>query len=216
MQRLVPYPLVVLLFSGIFAATAVADTIVVSNTGFGGAVEDSPLEVLYTSWTQPGTFTDVSISAQLDGNFPYDEAFSGEAYLTTMIGAGTTVADQVAATPFSVAAGASGMVSLFSGLTLGPDTYYLVIEDTSGDGGWDIVPGPSVTAPGVTTITNHCQLYGTGYPPSYSSDDICGGNLIGFQVVSVSPSSAVPEPGTLGFALLGSLSLLLLRRRPAQ
>jgi hypothetical protein len=205
--------LVVLLFSGIFTAAAGADTIVVSNTGFGGAVEDSPGEVLYTSWTQTGAFTDVSVSADLDGNFPYDQAFSGEAYLTTMIGAGTTVADQIAAAPFSVAAGASGPVLLFSGLNLGPDTYYLVVEDTSGDGGWDIVPGPSVTAPGVTTISNHCQLYGTGYPPSYSSDNICGGNLIGFQVVSVSETSAVPEPATPGVVLIGSLGLLLLRRR---
>jgi PEP-CTERM motif-containing protein len=120
-------------------------------------------------------------------------------------------ADQVAPTPFSIAMGQDGGNTLHWVNTWAWDLH-LVIDDTSGLGGWDLVPGPSVTAPGVTTITNHCQLFGSGYPPAYSSDDICGGNLVGYQVESFSWVPSVPEPHTLPLALLGLLGVAMFHR----
>src|SRR5579872_3534422 len=69
-------------------------------------------QMLVSSWTQTGSYTNVSISAVLG---------SGEAisvYLTNQIGPGTTVANEIATT--SITPGSSPQTeTLFSGLSLG-------------------------------------------------------------------------------------------------
>ena len=86
-----------------------------------------------TGWTQTGSYQSVSVSALIFGG---QHAESGTAYLVDAIGARTTVADQIASAPFSVPVGSafsSPFVTLFSGLTLGPGTYYLVLTGNGPD-----------------------------------------------------------------------------------
>src|SRR5262245_8578149 len=103
-------------------------------------------EELAASWTFASTFTNVSILA-------YVGAFQGlTGYLTTNIGPSATANDMVAA-PVTIQG--TGLVTVFSGLTLGANTYYLVIGDP-GCGGWAfIAPDPPsvTTAAGVTHNT---------------------------------------------------------------
>jgi hypothetical protein len=66
----------------------------------------------------------VSIGFQSNG--PFD----GTAYLMTQIGPGTTSAQQEASDNFAAASGIS-LTNLFSGLTLPPGLYYLVVTSSS-------------------------------------------------------------------------------------
>src|ERR1051325_9058977 len=79
-----------------------------------------------TGWTQTGSYTNVSVSALL---YAQSNSGLGSAYLMHSIGSATTPADQIAFTPFSVLPSGNPLlasfIQMFSGLTLGPGTYYL-------------------------------------------------------------------------------------------
>lgn len=104
-------------------------------------------------------FQEVSVSAEIDpnGNGSTHTAI-GTAYLTTRIGPGTTTANQLASVPFSVTGiDTPVLTTLFSGLTLGAGTYYLVLSSPPNESaGWEFgrcCPAPPpVTAPGVTLV----------------------------------------------------------------
>ena len=85
--------------------------------------------VFAASWTQAGTFNGVSITAGVFG-VP-NAGVTATAWLTTAIGPGATIADQIATAPITSS-------TIFSGLTLGPQTYYLVLLFNSGTNvaGW--------------------------------------------------------------------------------
>jgi hypothetical protein len=122
----------------VLAACAHATVIVsVSSTSQQLAVSAQivPQVAYATGWTQTGTYQNVSVAALLD---TLQDPASGTAFLVDSIGAGTTVANQIAVAPFSVPAFvspfSSSFTTLFSGLTLGPGTYYLVLTGTSSSG----------------------------------------------------------------------------------
>ena len=84
------------------------------------------------AWSTTSAYQNVSISAWLSGSPAVSGLTTGplEAYLTTSIGPGATSATQVASTVINVSlpSASSVEVSLFSGLTLAPGTYYLVLS----------------------------------------------------------------------------------------
>ncbi|MBV9265894.1 MAG: hypothetical protein JO061_06985, partial [Acidobacteriaceae bacterium] len=90
-------------------------------------------QALATSWTSPRQYTDVNITALLT----FGMGREGVAYLTTQVGPGTTMADEIARSSF-FAPSQPANVTLFSGLTLPAGTYYLVLGSDAPyvAGGW--------------------------------------------------------------------------------
>jgi hypothetical protein len=110
-----------------------ADTIVVSVPGplNAGGYEIFAAGSAASSWSSTITYTNVSIAAMVAGT-PLG-AVPGTAYLTTRIGPGTTTADEIARTNFLFPT-PTGLVTLFSNLTLPPNTYYLVLGSSVPEG----------------------------------------------------------------------------------
>jgi hypothetical protein len=111
----------------IYAATGNVDANpAIMNTG-------SSVQFVAGSWSQAVDLTNVTLEARING--------SGTlvAYLTTRLGPGTTVADQIAISTFSVGgAPQSNFSTIFTGLSLPANTYYLTIAQSA--------VGPSVAA----------------------------------------------------------------------
>lgn len=157
------------------------------------------------SWTQTGSYTDVTISAFLS-SLANGGGGTGTVYLTNQIGPGTTVANQIAVTTVSgVARGPATATSLFSGLDLGPGTYYLITASNLGGGllGWNGYSG-NAAIPGISGTNNLDELAEgeAAYPPA--SAFFAEGNQFDFEVTG-DPAST-PEPSTLvllGTSLLG-------------
>jgi hypothetical protein len=144
------------LFSYSFADTIVSVTDSLASTNQAGYYLGGQYSnVVATSWTQHGTFSDVTIDAllgSLDASFQ-----SGTAYLMSAIGPGTTSASEVVApvgftAPLASGGGTIPVTVLFSGLTLTPGTYYLVLsapfrDETDGSPlHWAIPTNPVITA----------------------------------------------------------------------
>ncbi len=159
---------------------------------------------LEVSWSQTNTYGDVSIFADLGG---FGSSGSGIGYLTTAVGPGTTSANHVAAPDIFTFPSAPHDVQLFSGLDLGPGTYYLTVFGT---GGWGLAQGPSTA-----TVTEDTGV-ALGQP--YYSDDLTFptfipaadyANTIACCLVFAVDGTPVPEPNqqwAIGFAGLALVS----------
>jgi hypothetical protein len=116
-----------------------------------GPAPSPGLTSLAVTWSQTTTYSGVTITALLsttDSN-----PAPGTAYLSTSLGPGAV--NFVAPASFIVPAtqNTPGPVTLFSGLTLPPGTYFLTISNaTSNNLGWAFVSGGATpaTGPGVT------------------------------------------------------------------
>src|SRR5262249_29384107 len=133
----------------------------------------------------------------------------GTAYLMTQVGPGTTTTSEIASTVFSVTGTAFNptLVTLFTGLALGPGTYHLVLSAPADQSaGWDFALFPStfVTAPGVTLVNGNLGGIEASYPPATNFSDPFD-NILEFSVTG--NGAAVPEPAT---TILLSVGLLLL------
>ena len=109
--------------ANLFTATPFGTPFLFGNSG-----------VLVTAWSQSTIYTNVSITAPLLDSTPGApiHGIEGVVYLVTRFGPGTTPADNVV--PPVTVAGLSGLFTprlLFSGLTLGPGTYYVVWAPTN-------------------------------------------------------------------------------------
>jgi hypothetical protein len=168
-----------------------------------------------SSWTSLNSYTDVSVSFS-SGYFSADAyPGTGTAYLTTEIGPNATSSTLIASTDFNFLNTTGGNVNLFSGLSLGPGTYYLVLAAPTGwGGGWSITTGTNeMTAPGVTlgeSTFSYLPSY-LGNLPSYAPSYRFGAFQYNTNVFSVDGnlvSNIAPEPSTLGFAGMTCLMAL--------
>jgi hypothetical protein len=175
--------------------------------------------VVATSWTQALSFSDVTIEASL---VSIESTFrSGTAYLLDAIGPGTTPASEVVppenftAPIANTNAGQVPLTVLFSGLTLGPGTYYLVLS------------APSETVTGVTGSPLTWQVPTdpvTTTAPSASIGSAFEANTVNSTVSPFPPASsfltteapifeviAIPEPKTSALVLMSIAAMILYR-----
>jgi hypothetical protein len=158
------------------------------------------------SWTQTNTWTGVSVAAFVNTASAADQGAT--AYLTTQIGPGATSATLVTQDNLTLPVGLSAPeLQLFSGLTLGPGTYYLILAstDTTFNEGWFNGNGSSVTGLGVTSngppgLFANVTL-NAAYPPASTFSGHYG---VGYAFDVTGTPSTVPEPKavTLLVALL--------------
>jgi len=196
---------VLFLLSVPLGASTIISTDGQGDVGYGLLAGAYALE---SGWSQTGTYTAVTITAEIVPGST-GSGTSGTADLMTQIGPGTTVADQIATAPFSVTGtfGSPSLETLFTGLTLGPGNYYLVLYSGTDIAGWGITGGTTpVTAPGVSLIS-HGTTYPDSpavYPPASSNFPSTTGftNELEFTVTGLPSTSAVPEPGAGALALL--------------
>jgi hypothetical protein len=154
-------------------------------------------------WSLTGTFDDVTITAEIDPGT--GSGLSGTAYLMTQIGPGTTVADQLATATFTASGSAyvPQLNTLFTGLTLGPGDYYLVLSSADGLGWNDAVRGTApVTASGVSLLSLNYTDSPAAYAPAGNFSNALG-NDPEFTVTG----SPVPEPGSLALFCIAMLGL---------
>ena len=154
-----------------------------------------------SSWSQTNTYSDVSVFADLIG---FGGSGAGIAYLTTSLGPGTTPADQVAVENFTFPTSQQNF-QLFSGLDLGPGTYYLTMYGT---GGWGLAQDPSTNTVTEDTGATLGQPYDSNdltFPTYIPAADYS--NTIACCLVFAVEGTPVPEPNQ-GW-LIGSVSLAL-------
>lgn len=163
-------------------------------------------------WNQSITLTDVSIAARLDGG---GGVVTGTAWLTTRIGPGTTIADEIAHYDFAVSSPRfePELATLFTGLTLGPGSYYLVLTG-SGGGGWEMAANFIPTmAPGIGVASRARDSYYpvAAYPPASSFIPERASDFTDkyFQYAV----TVVPEPSVATLCLLGCGVLIASHRR---
>jgi len=168
----------IFLLPGVIAVPAFASspvTIVSVAPGSPGGVAISASQYLMETWSSTVAFSDVAISAFVSSQNASNTAAT--AYLSTQTGAassGTTLVAQMSLTLPVGPVGTTPELQLFSGLTLPPGQYYLIVAsaDTSDNEVWlnGNLPSAPVTAAGVTF---NGPGHGTGggtlntaYPPA--------------------------------------------------
>jgi hypothetical protein len=173
-------------------------------------------QMLAVSWTQTSTFTDVIIQALIFSNNPnFDE---GTAWLTQSIGPGTSPGSELAQTAVTFPV-FGAPTTLFSGVTLGPGTWYLILSSPvkALNLGWWNGNGTPVTGAGVTmgeTLLTAAQFANDAYAP--------GSNFIGsypslaFSVTGTEVPTTVPEPASLMLTGCGLLGLARAAHRRAR
>jgi hypothetical protein len=176
--------------------------------------------VAYESWTQSVTYTGVTITANLWDRSALAAA-TGTAYLMTQVGPGTTSANEFGGNAhFSINIGnlTTTPITLFSGLTLSPGTYFLVISQLQSSLVWDAgttFPNSVVLGTGVTQAVNPFGAAAAEAPYAPASIfSLTQGNSAIFSVTG-DLAASVPEPANtfVVLAALGSLVMALPRNR---
>lgn len=186
---------------------------VIVSDAFGGT-SGSTTGFFAVSWTQTGTFNNVSIEADLESGSPNQS--TGTAYLSNKLGTGAGSGNLL--DTFDVSTNVNGggaLIPLFNGLTLGPGTYYLSIKDDAGLY-WITAGAPAQTL--ASDVTQGLDLVSSGAigTPAISTSfiDTSEVNRLLFQVTGdpVATVTGTPEPSMIGFLSAG-LGLLFFARR---
>ena len=158
--------------------------------------------VVATSWSQSKSYAGVSIAALVDSAI-VGQTPTANAYLTTRIGPGTTTADEIAHTQFTVPAelpvcspsSCGAMVTLFSGLSLGPGNYFVTMSPNAtsiGEVGWFPALNPTVIVDtGVSEGASFTASAVDSYPPASAFTII---NV----AMNISVTGSAPFAGTPG------------------
>lgn len=193
----------------LLTANIQAQTTVISTVSGDGGFDLLGNQVNMAAWSQTDLYSNLTISAELDG---VGSTINGTAYLMAQVGPGATTANQIASDNFIVSALPFGpdLTTLFTGLTLGPGTYYLVI--TASGGGWEISDASATTvmAPGVALVDGNYTTYPSNidqpYPPDDTFTSAPESNNLEFIV-------STPEPGVSALFTFGFFSLAVIYRK---
>lgn len=204
------------------SSAALAQTTIVEVSGtpseaVGLFYETGAAQWVGATWSQTFSATNVAISAPLGFFLPEPNPVvrTGTAYLTRQTGPGTTVASEVARAIFQVPAVTTyAEVRLFSGLTLGPGTYFLILVATQGGGGtgWIATANPTITlAAGVALnryifVNDDTGILDFSYPPASTfvpSPDF-DPNIVMFKVFVETPTTQTLTLAVTQIASLGS------------
>jgi hypothetical protein len=177
-----------------------------SPFGFGG------FALQMQSWNQTTTYTNVSITMPLaDLSGPPIAGVEGTVYLMRQIGPGTTASSEVAP-PVSITGltNVSATRTLFSGLTLSPGNYYVVLVPTTSTP--QSMSPFAASTPAIALGTGVTALgIGVGTPTSYppASDftvSLDENNLI----INVSGDAAIAAQAPVATPSLNAVGILLL------
>jgi hypothetical protein len=209
--RLSHFLLLFTAFVGGINAGTILDVAGPNNWPISPAANDPGNHIyLVASWTQTIEYSNVDIAFRGNG---VSSTATGTAYLTTRMGSGTTAADQVALRSFNAPSPPSSWISLFSGLTLPANSYYLMIfADPGSVIAWDATsPDTATTTLGAGVTLTPSFLYDglllsgayAPYPPATDG--------FGFQDNLLINVTSIPEPSTLTF-MAGAVAGLALWR----
>jgi hypothetical protein len=193
---------------GVFLAALPVDaTTIIARTGTANGSYVNGTN--YVSWTQTGTFSNVTIQANVFSvASPATSPATGNAYLTT--GATPSAFQIGAVVPISVSntdGNNPTTLTLFSGLTLGPGTYYVTISDPTFNLAWEASVTGNTTAPGVTANEDGVAFGpAAAYPPATTFAN--KGQFIIFSATgNVGGPTSIPVLS--GWAMLGTMLLLI-------
>ena|SRR5271165_931938 len=195
------------------AAPAWADIIVDIEGAAAGQFALSNSSSSEESWFSPVGYNNVSIApwlVNLSGR-PLQMTY----FLTTSIGPGTTISDQVSSGNFTLPAGFSDFDTVVSGLTLGPGSYFLSFLNSCPGAqlcaGWEIqglLGASTILGPGVT-VADGVTGVGAPFAPYFPATQFfdLGNGLLQLRVESVPEPSAF-WPFTMGLVALAITSAL--------
>jgi hypothetical protein len=154
-------------------------------------------------WSQSAMYSNIEITAELA---TFRSGGNGTAFLTTRIGPGTTVADQIASANFAFPPKDSPPTLLFRGLELSAGTYYLTIRGTTDAHTWAATDLPVTSNDmGAATLGDSSSNNASSYPPATAF------NVSDFTKKYAVTGLAVPEPSS-AIATLFAIVLLTNRR----
>ena len=173
------------------AASSQAGTIASETGTYGYGYTANGQNTVAITWTQTQAYQNVTISAPLYG---FGSSTTTLVQLTNALGSGTTAAaNQIASATVTDSIGSPSFVTLFTGLSLGPGTYYVVASQ--GFAWYGNTTGTTTGAAGVSGIAN---LYTTAGVNSYAPSSTFGvdpGNQFFFSVTGNAVAST-PEPAS--------------------
>ncbi len=202
------------LFASVFLACPIFGTTIISQL-FSAGSTGAQNEVSAISWTQTGSYSSVDILANI-GDSAGSGTATATAYLMSQIGAGATAGNEVVAPVTASVTGNPGlnsMTTIFSGLSLGPGTYYLVLDPNSTDFNWDLtIPPVIVTDSGVTAGPSDTSATVAGFPPAsaFSSPSY---SFIYEVTGTTGVGTSTPEPSTAVMLIIGVVALAAWRKR---
>jgi hypothetical protein len=221
--RLCLTPFVPLIFVAVLICPLASAATIISGTGpsdtsnfigcvpfFGPTCQPTALAA---SWSSTQSYQNLNIGFYSSGGGPI------HAYLTNHIGTSTTVGNVLqSANPSSTPA---GLMTLFTGLSLGPGTYYLVLTSTDvTSGNLGLWTGSNnatvVTGSGISNLTYYRASNTTDYTGPFASGAQNGPNAGLDYLITGDVATGVPEPSSLGIVFCAGVALAMTRRLKAK
>jgi hypothetical protein len=189
------------------ASMAFADSLSISGPAFAGhgLGLGNGQQAVFMSFTASTSQTNLSMDAVLN-SFSASQTVTW--WLTDAVGAGATNSNvldtgSVLGPSGSCCTGTTANVNIFSGINIGPGTYYVVLT-TTGQGnetGWNFTSNAAVATGGLSyNFTGLTSQQSGSFAPGYSGYFNAGDN-VEFNLTS-DQAINTPEPASL--ALLGS------------